>query len=732
MNALNSLPLWSGLAALGLAVPIIIHLWSRNQKFETSWAAMELLKKALIVRSQKIHVEDYILLVLRCLALLLIAIALLRPIYTATSGSSGSKDVGVVIGIDASYSMNHGEHARFEKAISKTRDILETLSEGDPVSIVLMSQHPQVLFRRTGYDIAIFDKKLNELENASSYSLNLERNLEQLDELVAELKTATRECYIITDAQITDWQGLSDQARTSLDRMGDRARVIVTPVTGSGINNLALTEFAFSAGSLQRDGSARFAANVRNMGGASIDNAAVEFFADGKLKSRQEVGPLAPGEMQSVSFFTTFDTPGDVALSAKLSKDDLLDDNERHAIARIQSSIRVLCIDGDFLEQSLTSPRGAYYLAHALRLKHQGERAPIKVTHIAASDIDREKLSNYDVVVMVNVPGVTEELGKRLHQFTTSGGGLIVYLGDKVDPEQYNKNLASDEYPVLPARLIEAASHDDAGEGWQIATFESKHPLTQLVGRLPSDLISKARFGKAIRVEPTITSEVILKLDGNRLPLLLGHKNESASRVLLFASSADRTWNNLPVHPLFTVLLQQSVTMVSRASQWDHNVVGEAVSVPLLGRMMGDRINVTDPLGSTTPEKATQVDGATVCLITPQVPGVYWVATQAGDETSAVAANVDTAESDVRVADVATFDQWLEGVPVEVLTGKVADSVMNSRTGRDLSLTLLTLGIICFFIQGLLANRFSRRKHAASGDVVASLQGRRVAASRRF
>jgi hypothetical protein len=170
MNALNSLPLWSGLAALGIAVPIIIHLWSRNQKFETHWAAMELLKKALIARSQKIHVEDYILLVLRCLALLLIAIALLRPIYTATTGSGSSKDVGVVIGIDASYSMNHGEHARFEKAISKARNILATLSEGDPVSIVLMSKHPQVLFRRTGYDIAIFDKKLNALENASPYS----------------------------------------------------------------------------------------------------------------------------------------------------------------------------------------------------------------------------------------------------------------------------------------------------------------------------------------------------------------------------------------------------------------------------------------------------------------------------------------------------------------------------------------------------------------------------------
>ena len=57
MNFLNSLPLWSALAALGVATPILIHLWSRNQKYQIPWAAMELLKKATIARSQKIKVE---------------------------------------------------------------------------------------------------------------------------------------------------------------------------------------------------------------------------------------------------------------------------------------------------------------------------------------------------------------------------------------------------------------------------------------------------------------------------------------------------------------------------------------------------------------------------------------------------------------------------------------------------------------------------------------------------
>ena len=90
MSFVNAWPIWTGLAALGLAVPVLIHLWSRNQKFETKWAAMELLKKAMIARSRKIQIEDYILMLLRALALLLIAVALLRPIFN-TGGAGGAQ-----------------------------------------------------------------------------------------------------------------------------------------------------------------------------------------------------------------------------------------------------------------------------------------------------------------------------------------------------------------------------------------------------------------------------------------------------------------------------------------------------------------------------------------------------------------------------------------------------------------------------------------------------------------
>jgi len=725
MSFLNSLPLWVGLAALGVATPILIHLWSRRQRVNIHWAAMELLKKAMVARSQQVRMEDRLLLILRCLTLLLIALALLRPLFNLGT-ANGTGCVGVVIAVDASYSMGHGEPARFEKALGKAREILSTIKEGDPVSIVLMSSEPKVLLRRTGYDPGSFANALDESAFLTARPLNPERNLELLLELCKELKAASRECHIITDAQVSDWQNLSDQGRGTLQELGEIARVSLTPVGATKFDNLALTDLNYSAGSLQRDGTARFSASVSNMGNQPVDGATVEFFVNNKLKSRGDVGRIAGGDNRLISFYTSFETAGDIAISARLSKDSLLADNERHAIAGIRFTVRVLCIDGDMNDSTDQEVRGAFYALHAMRLKHSEERAPIKVTHSDAAGVYDEKLNEYDVIMMVNVADVNTDLAKRLKQFVDGGGGLMVFLGDKVDAEAYNKHFAVDGKTLLPIRLIKTIAHKTPTEGWHIVTPQSDHALAQVIKRLPTDLVAEARFHSIVSSETINNGRTVLSLD-NTMPLLV---SSSDGRIMVFTSSADRSWSNLPVHPLFIILLQQSVSMLSETAEFSRGIVGESATMPLPGRLMDDEVQLKDPTGKTAPVKVTVTDGQTVVVVTPSVSGVYEIAGERGLSGASIAANVDARESDLRSADAALLKKWLEDLPVDIATGNVADAALNSRSGRDLSLTLLVLGAICFFVQGLMANHLSRRKHAGGG-LVETLQDRRVAASRR-
>ncbi|NRB43785.1 MAG: VWA domain-containing protein, partial [Verrucomicrobiales bacterium] len=235
MSFLNLLPVWGTLAAIGVAVPIIIHLLYRKNKKETDWAAMELLRRALVVRSGQIRLEDFIILLLRCLTLLLLAAALLRPILKDSS-LVGDQRVGMVVAIDDSLSMNHGAgNTRFETAIEQARKVLGTASPGDKVSIVFLNEREiddqkKVPLRAADYDANKVNDALDTAKNsgASTHQSNLENSIPLLKEMSYEMKAGTKEIHIITDAQQSDWTGLSSEAKNMLGEIP--AKIYIIPV----------------------------------------------------------------------------------------------------------------------------------------------------------------------------------------------------------------------------------------------------------------------------------------------------------------------------------------------------------------------------------------------------------------------------------------------------------------------------------------------------------------------
>ena len=85
MDFLNPALVWG---TLGVAVPVVIHLLNRFRYKQVDWAAMELLRRAMVARSQRIRIEDLILLALRCLAVLLVALAFARLTYNPSPDSA--------------------------------------------------------------------------------------------------------------------------------------------------------------------------------------------------------------------------------------------------------------------------------------------------------------------------------------------------------------------------------------------------------------------------------------------------------------------------------------------------------------------------------------------------------------------------------------------------------------------------------------------------------------------
>lgn len=730
MGALNSFALWGSLGLLGVAVPIIIHLLYRKQRKQTDWAAMELLRRALVVRSGQVKLEDYLVLFLRCLALLLIAFALLRPILNSDS-AIGERRVGMVVAIDASFSMNHGDYTRFEKAIDTARKILATANEGDPVSIVLMSNRAEVVLRGTGYKEAQVTEILDSLKSATRYGLGLDQNIEQLEELVGDFKTAGKECYIISDAQEQDWAALSDSAQASLERIRAKASVYVVPVAIDGEENLGIVDLSYASGSMRKSGVARFSAQVRNTGRRASNGGSVEFFVDGNRQPPRALEAIPPGETLDVDFFVPFEKPGNIRLKAQLSKDDLADDNVRFAVATISDSVNVLCVEGARPAGPESARSGAYYPVKAIRPRNGGPDAPVQVSKIEAADIEQEDFKNYGVIILTDVADLAPETVLRLKSFAERGGGVMIFVGDNVDPEEYNQRFGE----ILPAKLLEPVVFDNEEElGWPIGKAKSAHLLAAMVGRLSGEVLQSARVEKVLRAEPVAGSETILTVAEIDAPLLLS-RDIGAGSVLLFTSSADRSWNELALHPLYTMLLQQAVTNLTSRPGGLQLTVGEHSDLAVPGREVGESVVLSDPAGKAIDIRLSGATGEALAGFDPVGVGVYSIASAGVEKPAlAVAANVDAAESSVRVVDSGILSSTLDPLGVRVVEAgsDLTRAIEDGRRGRELAHWLLWIGIAIFILQSVLAKHFTNKMDREdTADLSSTLQLSRVAAARR-
>ena len=78
MNFLNPYLFW---ALLGLAVPVIIHLWHKKKGELLPWAATRWLDEKLFQQARGIRLEDLLLLILRLVLLTFLVLALTQPFF---------------------------------------------------------------------------------------------------------------------------------------------------------------------------------------------------------------------------------------------------------------------------------------------------------------------------------------------------------------------------------------------------------------------------------------------------------------------------------------------------------------------------------------------------------------------------------------------------------------------------------------------------------------------------
>jgi hypothetical protein len=712
---------WLLLGTLAIAVPIIIHLLNRFRHRKIQWGAMELLRRAIIVRSRQIQIEDLLLLALRCLAIILLAMAMARPTLTSAGSFLVSEpQVGVVVAVDGSYSMGYQSSVstRFERAMEQLREVQKTLDYGTPVSLVLMGDQPRILLRTTAYDPEKFAKAIKDMRVLSE-RLNVEANLETLAALVNETTAPSRETYILTDAQANTWDNLSDPARKSIAAMQNRGKVFFLSSGSSDRENLAITSLVHRSGALRKGGAARYVAEVLNSGAIEQRDVRVSLYLDDSQTAVASgiIEKLPAGKKEAVALYARFEKAGEVRVTAKLGNDNLVADNTRYAVASVRQSVKVLLIDGDPSNKPFAG--AAAFLEKALAPRAVGKsRFAVETKVVPFTEVGAEKFAGYDVVVLANLQSLRPEKVVELDGFIRGGGGAIIFLGDKISPRLFTQSMYNGQSLLLPAEVIEPVNTpDNKPEGVTVAAA-SDHPLAGIVGVLPGPMLDEARIGRLMKVEPVKDAQTILKVNDLELPLLVG-MNRGEGKVLMFTTSPDRRWSTLPASPLFAPLVQEAINELTRSASSRSFQIDEPLIASLPRDVETSVAIFRTPEGKDQPVQAAEREGSRLADFgRPPAPGFYQV--RAGDRAVAtLAVNVNPQESEIRSLDDDGIAKALMGLGViRPDPTNLAQYIRQTRVGLELWRYFLIAGLVVLAVETLLAWRFSRRISTSTSSAV--------------
>src|SRR5688572_18652581 len=133
--------------AAAVTIPLGLHFFYRARYRPLPWAPMKFLKEAIEQTSRRLKFQEWILLALRCLAIILLALALARPGLPSAASGGADQPLDAVFVFDTSYSMaaKDGDKTRLERAKEAALAIIETLPEKSSIQIIACSDRPVAL-----------------------------------------------------------------------------------------------------------------------------------------------------------------------------------------------------------------------------------------------------------------------------------------------------------------------------------------------------------------------------------------------------------------------------------------------------------------------------------------------------------------------------------------------------------------------------------------------------------
>ncbi len=591
------------------SVPILLHLWNRRRHREMTWAAMHFLLAAVKKNARRMRIEQWLLLALRTLIIVLAVLAAAEPFWNSSGLIARSgESVHRVLVVDGTLSMSAKPTDRnlFDRAKEQAAHVVDASAQGDGFTLVTVANPPRAVVATPALEPRGVLEELEVLSPShagGSLTESLALVERVLDTARREQPRLTREeIYLISDLNRPTW--LADQAadgspagdvRELVKRLTKRARLVVIDVGQTSADNLAVTSLATEKPYAVLSTDTVLNAEIRNFGRQPQARQLVELHVDGRQVGETHVDVPVQGQA-TATFSYRFETPGVHQALVRLPGDLLEADNHRWLAVEVQEQIRALIVDG--------KPGGGNFEGAgdylAVALAPGGATDPTSLVRpevVPESSLVELSLADYDCVFLVNVGQFTADESQLLVRYVNEGGGLVIFVGDQVLAANYTRQLggeADSKERLLPALLGDRVTPQ---RPLLLDPLNYAHPLVApFRGRDRSGLLvaTVADYLRMQLIDPARARVALALADGS--PLVV-EEPIGGGGVFLVATSADVSWNSLPVGAAYVPLVQGLLELSLRGRDTGRQVEAGEELTDTLGGSSESHVVVQTPKG---------------------------------------------------------------------------------------------------------------------------------------
>lgn len=664
------------LGVAALAAPILVHLVRRTRARKVQFPALVFVRQVPQRTIRRRTLQNVLLMLLRCLAILLIVIAFTRPFFSGGSAAKENTAAGAtVILVDNSLSMRR--EPLFTEALKRAEAAIDEARIDEQLAVLSFDKRYAVVNRFTA------DKNRLQLAirsiNAGWDGTDYEQALRGAESLLGEIQTSgPKKIVMISDFQAPGWN-----QNTATFKLANTTQLTTIDVASNDpVSNIAVTNVEARGVVFGQKYLDNLAVHISNFGDAPRDRIQVDFQINEQTVEKRDIS-LNTRESKVIEFTGFNLNEGANRCTIDVVSGDFAPDNRFYFTLRRETPSKALIAE--------SASRGRSDSLHLQSALTTNDDLPFTFALKSTGSVDPSSISEYALVVLNDAGPISGALADALMKFVEAGGQLIVSTGPRSTADSLNALQR-----IMPASLREAVQ-TKAGESVTMTNVKFDHPIFEVFQE--SGRLAAAHVIGYFRSEAAPTATVLARFEDGSPALL--ESRTGKGRVLLFTSSLGPSWNDLPLTPLYLPFIHQMVRYAGAREENSWYGLGQTFTVRKTAN--GQLPPVDTPAGARLSEGRNTPDGD--LLVTARELGFYRL--RYDGQPGFAAIDTDGAEGDFTKLN---FAEFVAGVTGGTGTGEGGDASGNA-SGAEVEgrqkvwWSLLLLALLLLVAESVLARR---------------------------